>query len=406
MIPKEALPMPRLNARGATPVRSTNGYSREVVLVGCFGLMIVLLTLTAFISRMYHKEVHVLADQWFARGEAHFQVGDAADAVKDYRNALVYSPGNPVFQLHLAQALIAAGKDAEARSYLLNLLTEFPGSGEINLELARIAAREKGSMQDALRYYYAAMYGVWDSNPIQMRWDVHRELCEYLLVLGNANRAEPEIIALAQDVPPGDIARQKEAAALLLRAKLWNRALEGYQAILVSREHDADALTGAGTAAFQMGLYGRAIQYFNELPRERRADPGISSMLETAREVQAANPFLPELSSQERARRTVKALERAESLAGDCSERQGKPLEASPPSTPLEGLWTTLEQDSPLWTGRNFVRGPGQVDAAMDWVFRVEKAAAQACGESQNAADRALLLLAQPRTSAEPGMNP
>jgi Flp pilus assembly protein TadD len=393
---------PPLNARGATPAQSTSGYSREVVLVGCFGLMIVLLTLTAFISRMYHKEVHVLADQWFAQGETHFQAGDAADAVKDYRNALVYSPGNPVFQLHLAQALFAAGKDAEARSYLLNLLTESPGSGEINLELARIAAREKGWMQEALRYYYAAMYGVWDSNPIQMRWNVHRELCEYLLALGNANRAEPEIIALAQDVPPGDVARQKEAGALLQRAKLWNRAFEEYRAILISRKHDADALAGAGTAAFQMGQYARAIQYFNELPREQRANPGISSMLETAREVQAANPFLPELSSQERARRTVKALARAESLARDCSERQGKPLKASPPSTPLEELWATLGQDSPLWTERNIVRDPGQVDAAMNWVFRVETAATQACGESENAADRALRLLAQSQTSTEP----
>jgi tetratricopeptide (TPR) repeat protein len=386
--------------------KNSAGYWREVVLVVCFGLMLVLLTLTAFISRMYHKEVHVLADQWFARGEASFQAGDAADAVKDYRDALLYSPGNPEFQLHLAQALIAAGKYDEARSYLLNLLTESPGSGEINLELARIASHERGSVQDALRYYNAAIYGVWESNAIQVRWNVRREFCEYLLALGNTNRAEPEIIALAQDVPPGDLARQKEAGALLLRAKLWNRAFDEYRAILTTHRHDADALAGAGTAAFQMGDYARAAQYFGELPREKRADPAISSMLETIREVEAASPFLPKLSSQERARRTVEALERAQGLAQDCSERQGVPLKASPPSTPLQKLWATLDQDSSLWTQQNIVRDPDQIDAAMEWVFQVESAAQQACGESQNSADRALLLLAQSQTRAEPGMNP
>ena len=386
--------------------RSSAGYSREVVLVACSGLMLVLLTLTAVISRMYHKEVHVLADQWFAKGEAAFRVGAALDAVKDYRNGLLYSPGNAVFQFHLAQALIAAGKYDEARSYLLNLLAESPGSGEINLELARIAAHDRGSIQDALRYYNAAIYGVWDSNALQMRWNIRRELCEYLLALGNVNRVQPEIIALAQDTPPGDIERQKEAGALLLRAKLWNRALEEYQAIMITNRRDPDAPAGAGTASFQVGDYARAVQYFNELPPEKRADPAISSLLETAREVQTTNPFLPNLSSHERARRTVRALERAQALAQDCSERQGVPLKSSPPSTPLQKLWATFGQDSSLWTQQSLVRDPGQLDAAIEWVFQVENAALQACGESQNPADRALLLLAQSRTRAEPGINP
>jgi len=381
---------------------STAGYSREVVLLVCGGLMLILLALTAFISRMYHKEVHVLADRWFARGEARFRAGDAPEAVKDYRNALLYSPENSVFQLHLAEALIAAGRDAEARSYLLNLLAESPGSGQINLQLARIASRDRSSIQDAIRYYNAAIYGVWDSNAIQMRWNVRREFCEYLLDLGNVKRAEPEIIALAQDIPPGDLLRQKEAASLLLRVKLWNRAFEQYRAILAIDRHDADALAGAGVAAFQMGDYAGAAEYFSELPPEKRAEPGIASMLETAREVQAATPFLPSLSTQERARRAAKALDRAEALAQECSGRQGVPLKQSPPSTLLEEFWDTFEQKSRLWTERNLVRDPAQVEAAMDWVFEVENAAQQACGQSQNAADRALLLLAQSRVRPEP----
>lgn len=383
---------------------SSSGYSRETVLLACVGLMLVLLALTAFISRMYHKDVHMLADDWFAKGEASFAARNAADAVKDYRNALVYSPSNPVFQLHLAQALIAAGKYGESQSYLLNLLAESPGSGEINLELARAAVhkREPTSVQDALRYYYGAIYGVWETNPIQMRWNVRRELCEYLLSLGNVQQAQPEIIALSQDVPPGDLGRQKDAGALLLRVNLWGRALNEYQGILATHKRDPDALAGAAVAAFQMHDYARASQYFEDLPREMSADPQISAMFDTVREAQAVNPFLPGLSNEERGARTTRALERAESFARECSQRQGAPVEAALETTPLQKLWGSLQQDSSLWSQRNLVRDPDQVDAAMEWVFEVEKAAAQQCGQPSDPADRALLLIAQSRAGTEP----
>lgn len=381
-----------------------NGYSRETVLLICAGLMLVLLALTAFISRMYHKDVHMLADGWFAKGEASFAAGNAAEAAKDYRNALVYSPGNPGFQLHLAQALISAGKYDEAQSYLLNLLAESPGSGEINLELARVAAHkeEPTSVQDALRYYYGAIYGVWETNPIQMRWNVRHELCEYLLSHGSVQQAQPEVIALSQDVPPGDIGRQKEAGALLLRVNLWGRALNEYQGILTTHKRDPDALAGAAVAAFEMHDYARASQYFDQLPRENRGDPRISAMSETAREAQAVNPFLPDLSDQERGARTARALERAESLARDCSQRQGSPVEAASETTALQKLWASLQQDSRLWSQRNLVHDPDQVDAAMEWVFEVEKAAAQECGEPSDPTDRALLLIAQSRAGTGP----
>ena len=117
-------------------------YSREAVLLGCMLLLVLFVLFTAAASRMYHKKIHVLADDWFDEGEASFRVGDIKSALTDYRNALVYSPDNAKFQFHLAQALAAAGRGDEGRSYLLNLLSESPGSGEVNLALARIAASE------------------------------------------------------------------------------------------------------------------------------------------------------------------------------------------------------------------------------------------------------------------------
>lgn len=385
-----------------------SAYPLEFVLLGYFALVVVLLGITAFIARMYHKDVHVLADNWFAKGEAKFKSGDAAQAVIDYRNALVYSPGNAVFQLHLAQALSAVpGRRDEARSYLLNLLTESPGSGEINLDLARI---EKDSMRDALRYYNGAIYGVWEKDPAVMRWNVRRELCEYLLTRGTMDQAQPEIIALAQEVPPGDVAREKDAAALLLRVKLWSRAFDEYRAVLARNKHDEDALAGAGIAAFQMSEYARAIPYFNQLPPQRRAAADVSSFLSTARDIDAENPFVRELPSEQRVRRALAALAQAESRLQQCLRQTGgSSNSAQPPAqssaqaaAQLQKLYAAIQEATDKWNQKTLARDPSEVDALMQLVFQAENAAAQQCGEPQDAADRALLLIAQSQTGAEP----
>lgn len=415
--------------------KSDAGYSRETVLVSCLGLLILMLAVTAFASRMYHKKVHVLGDEWFARGEAEFHSGNALEAAKDYRNALVYSEGNTVFQFHLAQALTAAnrpGTDAEAQSYLLSLLAESPGSGEINLELAHISARTKtkASIEDTQRYYSGAIYGVWQGDPLTQRWDARRELCEYLLAHGMTSQAQPQTIALAQDVPLADFARQKEAAALLMRANLWDRALREYRLILVSHRHDPDALAGEGVAAFQLGQYALAVQQLSALPPSRRDDPEIASALAESREVEAVSPFLNGISQLERAHRTVEALSRANVLLQNCLQQaapaapsaksaQGKspsskfeksslaksPNVSAAPSSPnpnsLAQLQAVYAQNSHAWRELNFVRDPQQVDAAMSWVFHVEAAAAQACGPSRNLIDRALLLIAKSRPGFE-----
>src|ERR1700758_5876826 len=114
-------------------------YSREIVLLTSLVLLLVFVIFTAFAARMYHKQYHVLGDEWFARGDQEFHSGNAAAALSDYRNALLYSPGNTNFQFHLAKALAATGRNDEARAYLVTLLSDSPGSGETNLELARIA---------------------------------------------------------------------------------------------------------------------------------------------------------------------------------------------------------------------------------------------------------------------------
>jgi hypothetical protein len=56
-------------------------YSREAVLFGCIVFLVLFVLFTAAVSRMYHKTIHVLADNWFDEGEASFQAGDIKSAL-------------------------------------------------------------------------------------------------------------------------------------------------------------------------------------------------------------------------------------------------------------------------------------------------------------------------------------
>jgi tetratricopeptide (TPR) repeat protein len=384
---------PRGNAR------SEAGYSREVVLLGALLLVLLLTVFTAFASRMYHKTFHVLADQWFAQGDVSFHAGNAAEALNDYRNALVYSPNNPQFQFHLAQALAATGREEEAESYLVNLLSVSPGSGEINLELARSSARQKAGMPAALRYYHAAIYGEWNQNPLIMRWDVRRELCEYLLAHGTRIQTEPELIAMVDNVPITDIPRQKIAADLLLRGQLWDRALTAFRSVLSADPRDPDALAGAGEASFHLIEFPQTVEYLSALPKDKLADPQIAGMLETSRQVIVDDPFLSGLSVAEKAARTVRVLAQAESRAEQCVNQHANPSGARvADGSAGSDLQKSIAQSAAMktaWSERMLVRFPDRINDAMSLAFQMETAA-DVCGPAQGP-DLAIALLAQTR---------
>jgi tetratricopeptide (TPR) repeat protein len=372
-------------------------FSREVVLLLCVLSLLLLSLFTAFVSRMYHKKVHMMADDWFAAGEAHFQDGDTAAALTDYRNALVYSPNNTKFQFHLAEALAAAGKYDQARPYLLALLSESPGSGEVNLQLARIAVANN-SRVDVLRYYQGAIYGEWADDSITTRWQIRRELCVYLISKRAINQATPEVIDLLENTPGSDPARLKIVGQLLLQTQQWARAQALYRTLLGLDRYDEEALAGAGRAAFELGEFPAAIEDFNRLSPERRAQADLAPAVEMAHRVLAMSPYLMGLAPQVKAQRAANALALAEARSQSCAKQTGLSLLETPPRTELQIAYATSLTMGPDWDLRDLQRFPDRLDAAMQTTFDIENAAAKTCGEPQGD-DRALWLLGRSRNA-------
>jgi tetratricopeptide (TPR) repeat protein len=371
--------------------------SREVILLLCVVFLLLLFLFTAFVSRMYHKKIHTLADEWFAAGEERFQAGDAGAALTDYQNAMVYSPNNTKFQFHLAEALAAAGRRDQARPYLLVLLSESPGSGQVNLQLARIAVANN-SRPDALRYYQGAIYGEWPGDAIAMRWEIRRELCQYLIAKGDINEATPAVIDLAENTAESDPARLKIVGQLLLETQLWARAQQVYRSLLTLDRYDEEALAGAGRAAFELGEFSAALEDFNRLSAERLEQPDIAPAHEMAHRVLAMSPYLAGLSPQVRAQRAANALSVAQTRADNCARQTGTSLEETPPRTELQIAYSTSQTMGASWGLRDLGKFPDRLESAMQTTFEIENAAAKACGEPQGD-NRALWLLGRSRSA-------
>ena len=354
-----------------------------LALVPAFGL-------TAVATRAYRTEQQRQARSWFARGEAFLRDGHAVEAIASFHNALAFSREDERFRLRLAQALAAAGRTAEARAYLLTLRNVQPGDGEINLELARLAARD-GDVDNAARFYRHAIEGAWNDSGEERRRDVRLELAGFLIARGRQLQARTALIALHGDQPAGTPV-ERSAAALMLEAGLDAQASAIYEAILRRDPADHEALAGAGRAKFNQGQYTAAVSLLLRATGERGGDPRSAELLATARLIVDADPYQRRLPMSVRAKRTERALESARARLSRCSADRQDPA--------LRQLSAELQTVGGL-DAHDFARSPEAIDAAMDLVYRIEQAAAAACGEPDQPLDRALLLLAG-RTGGAP----
>jgi tetratricopeptide (TPR) repeat protein len=341
----------------------------------------------------------------YEAGLAEMQAGRNERALDDFRAALVYDSDNSTYQLNLARALRETGRLNESEAYLLHLWNAVPQDSTINLALARLAAR-RGSVDDALRYYHNAIYGVWANNPDQSRRQTRFELIEFLLKQNAFPQAQSELLALAQ-VLPSDPGEHLKVAKLFAEARDDPNALQQFQVVLKLNGKDAEALAGAGEAAFQSGRYRTAERYLLESVKVDPEDAHASSRLETATLVLATDPFLRRISDMERNRRIEGAFAQAGGRLKNCAQEKGIDLTLASgsgnplmPGNELPELWSRWQSARADLRHLRALSNTDVPDKLMDIVFQIEKQTALQCGDPSGR-DLALLLISRNREAVD-----
>jgi tetratricopeptide (TPR) repeat protein len=347
-------------------------------------LTVALFLFATALSRIYHAQREALGTRWFERGVADLKAKNYEAAVTEFRTSLLYSRDNFSYQLNLAESLIGLRRTGEASTYLLNLWEREPENGLVNLELARIEAQQ-GQNEEAVRYYHDAVYAAWPTEDESQRSTARLELIDLLLRTHAKTQAQAELIALSANAG-GDTEEQNRIGELFLRTEDDEHALAAYRVSLHTEKDNAQALAGAGRAAFELGRYAVAQRYLQAAVVENPSDVQSAERLKTAEMVLDMDPF----------GRSIPAAQR-DKLVLDAFATAGKRLESCESANTdqsQENLKDEWEKMKSKLTGAGLRRSPDEAESAMDLVFRIERAASTACAAPEGK-DLALLLIAK-----------
>ena len=348
-----------------------------------------LFAITATLARTYHAREAVLAREWFQRGNNDFSAGNAAAAVDDFRNALSYDPENNQIQLRLAEALLNSGRFTEANAYFQSLWDQNPGSGEVNLNLARISA-QMGDVNRTVRHYREAINGSWESEPVRQRTSARLELCGFLLQNGRLNEARKELAVAAADAPQGEAILHEQIGRLFLKAGDPAKAVREFEAALQTNPRQSQWLEDAGKAAYEGGDYQKAETYLSKANRENLSND-IGELLSTVRAVLRGDPYLSGLSDEEQAHRSWRGFEQGlERLRSCVAIRRAR--SSSDSSGEFENLTKSAKGLKDRVNLRALSSQPELRTETMSFVFRIEKVTSQSC-RTPPGFDQALLLI-------------
>jgi Tfp pilus assembly protein PilF len=353
-------------------------------------LLALLFIVTAALARSYHAREEALAREWSERGNKDLSSGKPAMALEDYRNSLSYAPGNPDVQLHLAEALLADGRLTEAKSYLSNLWDHAPGSGKVNLDLARVSMR-MGDTDQAIQYYRGAILGSWEGEGAFHRRQARLELSEFLLDKRRLDEAQAVISGIAMDTPAENGTVHEENGHLFLRVGDPVKALAEFEAALQTDPHNSEWLTEAAQVAFEDGNYSKAETYFSRAVHENATDD-LSASLALVRDVLRNDPFLRGLSEEEQARRSWRDFQQAMERLHKCIATGANSSSPSHAANDLDGLAKDAQELQKRVNLSSLQSDPELRKEAMLFVSRIEKVTSQICGPPTRI-DQALRLL-------------
>ena len=380
-IPVESLPRPILKAKAMTPSTQRWLVRDSLALLSLTVITFALFGITLLLFRSFESRRASLAKFWSDQGRTALNANRAAEAVTAYRTALSYAPGERDDELMLARALGEAGRIDESFNYFTGLWETRPGDGFVNLELARLEAREK-HMPEAVNFYRAAVYGMWEGDSIEHRREARLELARYLIEQHQFPQAKTELLVAVGNAPDTpDL--ETTLGGLLEQVNDQGDALNLYLKALRHEPRNANALSAAGRMAYGLGKYVQARNLLERALREDRSSANDSLLRQTDR-VLVLNPS-ENLPARERVNRILAARTFAKKRLTDCTVQV--------PGSP-DGDWAKI---TARWTGPDsnanasaLLSDPDRQKSVLQLIYDTELAAGNRCGAP--AGDDALLL--------------
>jgi Tfp pilus assembly protein PilF len=373
----------------------TFAHKPVVVLISLLVLAVAGFVLVGRLVNAFHQREQTLANRIFLHAQQQRQMGSLESAITGFRAALDYSPGNFDYELNLAETLAQAKHYDQARVYLMNLAERVPQSAEVNLALARIA-QQAGQVQDAIRYYHRAIYGIWKGDADRQRRLARVELVRLLLDNHEETQARSELIASVAS-PPSDPELRTTMGDLFLKTGDPQDALLQFQGVLKTDPNHVQALLGAAYSYFQLKDFRSSQRYLEQAVKLKPLDADGAELLALAKLVQDHDPYLRNLSEAARRERVSGAYQQAGDRLKSCAASQDIDLNASDQTSALPQLYAEWSSLSAAKGRRTSLRA-SQNDT-MELVFRIESETERLCGKPQGL-DMALLLIGGPSQGA------
>jgi len=349
----------------------------SVVLIVLTAISVAGFVVVSHLVTRYRANTKQIGWHLFQRGVADAKAGNLIGALDEFRGALTYDPGNSQYQLWLARALRDSGRLSESQAYLLSLWERAPQDSTINLALARLAVRQH-ALDNAIRYYHNAIYGIWDRDADSNRRTTRLELIQFLVQENALAQAQAELLSMAQTLPP-EPELHLQVAVLFTRAGDQHHALAEYRQVLHLDRRNQAALAGAGEAAFQLRRYDLAQHFLKTAVETDSADVQSRQLLGTVNLLLGSDPFRPRISDAERNRRLQAAFEHAGRRLQACAA--SLQLDLTSPSA--NGLHDLSVQWNELQPKLRQLRSAGETDLPdiiMDLVSTIEQKTAERCG--------------------------
>lgn len=355
-------------------------YRTETILVSCAIGLAILFIITGFAAQKYHAKERALGKEWFEKGQKDLETRQPENAITDFRTALVYSPTDGAYELNLAKALLAAHHEDEASARLTRLWEHEPENGEVNLELGRLAIRNR-NIEQALRYFHNSIYGDWgQQDAAEERRKARLELYRFLVTCGAIAQAQAELMALAAELPP-QASLHVQAGQIFLNGRQYNEAQKQFGQALEIDKSDKDAMAGLGETDFDVGDYRNAEHFLERALRKDPHQPNLERMLDVVRQVLSIDPGEPGLPNAERMRRIVQVFRQAKDRLENCVEAKIGVPQASQPSADLQDLYLQAMKMAPGVQERVLIRDADKGTAVLSLVKKMEDAATARCGE-------------------------